>query len=223
MPETDTSDGLAGLTALTKDNSLPVIQVAGFGASIDAFAWESDAASETPRMVLWFVSLLGPQQALKAIGARLLMGELATVSRAALNQVRFCSLAPHGPKGWRTLSARLPASAGHQLVLLPELARIDAARDDFLLLPRSEDETAGLHFRFLDRRVDVPLHASWASWVWERALRTGEAVALEAEGILAYRCHPDSVAMVTDVSAAVRSGQLVIPDADEEILNGTPR
>src|SRR5437879_5927241 len=85
--------------------SLPVLQDGGFGASVDAFAWEPDPNPATPRMHLWFVSLLGPQQALKALWARLLKGELATLSREALGQVYFCTLAPEGPRAWRSFTA----------------------------------------------------------------------------------------------------------------------
>jgi hypothetical protein len=65
---------------------LPALQVGGFGASVDAFAWEPDPGPAARRMRLWFLSLLGPQQALKAIWARLLRGEVATLSREALGQ-----------------------------------------------------------------------------------------------------------------------------------------
>jgi hypothetical protein len=207
----------------SEDHSLPVVHAGGFGASLDAFAWEPDPSPETQRTLLWFVSMVGSQQALKAIWARLAKGELVTVSREALGQVRFCALAPQGPKGWRSYAARLPTSAGHQLALLPDVARSGAARDDFLLLPRSEDEAPTLHFRFLDRRLDVPLHASWSAWLWQRALRTGEAKPLEAEGILAYRCRPDPAALAPDVSAAIGDRQLRIPDAEEELERGTAR
>src|SRR5581483_205206 len=114
--------------------SLPVLQAGGFGASVDAFAWEPDPDPAARRMRLWFVSLLGPQQALKALWARLVKGEIATLSREALGQVRFCALAPEGPRAWRSFTASLPAAAAHQLVLLPEAARLTAPREDFVLL-----------------------------------------------------------------------------------------
>lgn len=191
---------------------LPALQVGGFGASVDAFAWEPDPDPAARRMRLWFLSLLGPQQALKAIWARLLRGEVATLSREALGQARFCALAPEGPRAWRSFTARLPGAGGHQLVLLPEAARHAAARDDFLLLPRAVDEAPALHARFLDRRVDLPLHEGWADWLWARALAVGEAIALEAAGTLAYRCAPRPAALAADLSAAVAGGTLRMPE-----------
>jgi hypothetical protein len=208
---------------MAEGHTLPLLQAGGFTASVDAFAWEPDPDPATRRMRLWFLSLLGPQQALKALGARLVKGELASFSREALGQVHFCALAPEGPRTWRAYTASLPAAAGHQLVLLPEAARYAAAREDFLLLPRAEAEAPWLYCRFLDRRVDLPLHAGWHGWLWERALRTGEAVSLEADGIRAYRCTTNGDGLAAELSAAVRSGRLRVPDVAEEASGGASR
>jgi hypothetical protein len=197
---------------MAEDRTLPLVQSSGFSVSTDAFVWEPEADPSAGRMRLWFLSLLGSQQALKAIWARLLKGELVTISREALGQVRFGVLAPEGPRGWRSYTASLPAAAGHQLVLLPEVARYQWIRDDFLLLARSAEEVPLLHFRFLDRRVDVPLHPLWRDWLWERALRSGEAVSLEAEGVLAYRCVPNRDALAEELTQAIRGGSLATPD-----------
>lgn len=209
-----------GGVATPERSPLPALQVGGFGASVDAFAWEPDSDPAARRMRLWFLSLLGPQVALKAIWARLLRGEVATLGREVPGQARFCALAPEGPGAWRQFSARLPGAGGHQLVLLPEAARHAAARDDFLLLPRAAGEAATLHARFLDRRVDLPLHAGWADWLWARALAGDEAIALEAEGILAYRCAPRADALAADLAAAIADGTLRVP---EEVTGGAAR
>lgn len=195
---------------MAERDALSLLQAGGFTASVDALAWEPDPDPATRRMWLWFLWLLGPQQSLRALWARLLKGEPATLSRETLGQTRFCVLAPEGPRTWRTYTAGLPA-AGRQLVLLPEAARYAAAREDFLLLPLTPEEAPLLHFRFLDRRVDLPLHVCWHGWLWERALRTGESVALETEGIVAFRCTPNPDALAADLSAAVRSGLLRVP------------
>jgi hypothetical protein len=187
---------------MAEDRSLPLVQAGGFTVSADAFVWEPGADPSAGRMWPWFLSLLGSQQALKAIWARLLKGELVTISREVLGQVRFGALA-EGPRGWRSYAASRPAAAGPQQALLPELARHQAARDDFLLLPRSAEEAPVVHFRFLDRRVDVPLHPRWRDWLWERALRSGEAVSLEAEGILGYRCAPNRDALADELARAI--------------------
>ena len=223
LPPAPTADRAADAAARPAEPTpLPILDAGGFAANVDAFAWEPEPDPAARRMRLWFVSMLGPQQALKAIWARLLKGELATLGRG-LGNVNFCALAPEGPRAWRTFTASLPMAAGHQLVLLPDAARCTAARDDFLLLPRTPEEAPPLHVRFLDRRVDLPLHASWDGWLWERALRTGEAVALEADGIGAYRCTPNPEALAADVSAAVRAGVLDAADGAAAPPDGRAR
>lgn len=197
---------------MAESGVLPILQAAGFSASVDAFAWERDADPGARQMRLWFVSLLGPQQAVKALWARLVKGELATLSFEALGMARFCALAPERPRGWRFFAASLPTAAGYQGVLVPEMALFATERTDFLLLPRRAQDAAGLHYRFVNRRLDLPLHVSWADWLWQRALRTGEAVALEAQGLMAYRCAPDAEALAADLTAAVRRGVLRIAE-----------
>ena len=187
---------------------LPVLQAGGFGASVDAYAWEPDLDRASRQMRLWFLSLLGPQQSLKAIWARLLRGEVATLSQEALGSAHFCVLAEREPRTWHSFSATLPGAGGHHLVLLPDAARISSSRPDILLLPRSEQEAAHLHWRFLDRRLDLPLRRVWAEWLWARASLAGEAVALQAFGILAYRCTPDPNGLAAALSAAIRERRL---------------
>ena len=196
---------------------LPVLQAGGFSASVDAYAWELDPGQEARRMRLWFLSLLGSQQAVRALWARLIKGEVAILSTEILGTARFCALAPEGPQGWRFFTASLPAAAGFQGVLVPRIAFFTHDHVDFLLLPRQPEEAALLHCRFLNRRLDLPLHPTWANWLWQRALRTEEAVALEAMSILAYRCHPNVAALAADLTEAVRREVLDVLDAESRM------
>ena len=192
--------------------ALPVLQAAGFSASVDAFAWEADPDQSRHQMWLWLISLLGSQQAVKALWARLIKGESMTLRFETLGRARFCALAPEGPKGWCFFTAGLPASAGYQGVLVPECALYTSERPDFLLLPRRPEEAASLHYRFLNRRLDLPLHPSWATWLWERALRAGEALGLESRGVHGYHCIPNAEALAAELSTAVRKGLLPLPE-----------
>ncbi|MCC6175646.1 MAG: hypothetical protein IT305_10115 [Chloroflexi bacterium] len=204
----------------TESLSLPVLQAGGFGASVDAFAWEPDSDANPPRMRLWLVSLLGSQQAVKALWAQLIQGETATLSNDH-GSSRFCVLAPEGARGWRCFRASLPASGGYHGLLVPELALFTAEHTDFLLLRRPDDDVATLHYRFLNRRVILPLHPSWADWLWNRALRSGEARTLESRGLDAYRCVPDEAALAADLAADIRRGVLSI--TDENVGHAQPR
>lgn len=207
------------------------LEADGFGAAVDAFAWEPDTTTDPPRMRLWLLSLLGPQQAVKALWVRLVRGELATMrmddtdtyeeiggpgqgglADARATRVRFCALAAEGPRRWRLFAASLPASAGYHGLLVPDAALIGADRPDFLIFPREPQEASALHYRFLNRRQDLPLHPAWAAWLWDRALRSGEAVRLESRGSLAYRCMPDTQVLAGNLSAAVQRGELRVSD-----------
>ena len=195
--------------------ALPSLEADGFAAAVDAYAWEQDTDAGTPRMRLWFLSMLGPQQSVKALWSRLVRGDVATMrfgAEGGLGRARFCALAPEGPRSWRFFAAALPASAGHHAVLAPEAALYAGERPHFVVLPRAAEDAAALHYRFLNRRVDLPLHPWWADWLWSRALATGEATALEARGLAAYRCAPDVEALAADLSAAVRASELAVPD-----------
>ena len=55
------------------------------------------------------------------------------------------------------------------------------------------------------------MHPEWSDWLWRRALRTGEAIRLQAHGLTAYRCEPDTDALRADISTALRRRQLPAP------------
>jgi hypothetical protein len=162
-------------------------------------------------MRLWLISLLGSQQSVKALWAQLVKGETATLNTGA-GGARFCVLAPQGPRAWRFFRASFPASSGYHGVLVPEAALFAEESPEFLLLKRDTDDAARLHYRFLNRRVALPLHPTWAEWLWERALRTGDTQMLESFGMEAYRCMPDEAALGSDITAAIRGGALSVGD-----------
>ena len=191
-----------------ESEALPVLQAAGFSASVDVFAWEPDPDPTARRMRVWLLSLLGPQESVKALWARLIKGEMATLSFEDLGSAHFCALAPEGPRGWRFFTANLRAAAGYHGLLVPEAALYGSGRTDFLLLVRQPEEAPMLHYRFLNRRLDLPLHPSWATWLWDRAIGRGEALALESRGLCAHLCVPNPEKLATDLGAAVAEGTL---------------
>ena len=87
-------------------------------------------------------------------------------------------------------------------------------RDSFLLLAQSEKDAPGLHHRFLDRRSPLPLHGSWANWLWQSGIGNGEIVPLQSVGVSAYRCFPKADRLREDLSEAVASGRLTLPEGE---------
>ena len=77
---------------------------------------------------------------------------------------------------WTTKIARLPVSGGWHALVYTKTAEFGYEKDSFLLLAQSAEEAPALHHRFLDKRSPLPLHGSWAGWLWERGLSEGEIV-----------------------------------------------
>lgn len=215
---------------------LPRIQAGGFGATVEAYALDDDPAVRGQAR-LWLVSLLASRQAVDAIWAALITGKTALLSERGVGPARPCALAPEGPRGWPSPIVKLRESALAHCLIHPRSAHYAHDRADFLLVPRLDPRGAEVaadpllatrawaalaaqHFRFLNRRIDTPLHPLWADWLWERAVECGEAIELDSYGLAAYRCVPDVDALAANVAAAVRSGELTIPSIAEGIPEG---
>jgi len=181
---------------------LLTIRAAGFTATVDACAQDEGQ--------LWFLSLLGSQQSVRALWARLVKGETAYLSQDELTGGSPCWLAREAWGTWRFHGCRLPSGSAYHGMLVPEMAAYLLDGREFLLLARSEKEAPALHHLFLNRRVDLPLHPSWAAWLWDRGLNAGEVEALESIGVHAYRCRPDPSALQEDITSAVRHGRLAV-------------
>ncbi len=153
---------------------------------------------------------------------------------------------------WSAVPARLPVSGGWHALVYTKTAEYGFEKDSFLLLAQTEEEAPALHHRFLDkprrpvhhhggrllghrrrlrpRRSPLPLHGSWADWLWRRGLDEGEIVPLQSvgvsayrcspkagklRGVSAYRCSPKAGKLREDLSGAVASGWLTLPREEE--------
>ena len=200
-------------TEPVNSQDLHTVSAGGFSATADAFARDPDSQE------LWFLSMVGPQTALKAIWASLLKQppEAAHLIRGAdggelTGDYLRCSI-PHQTIGtWTTKISRLPTTGGWHAMVYTRLAEFTFEREDFLLLARSGDEAPALHHRFLDRRSSLPLHHSWASWLWRRGLRNGEIAPLQSSGIWAWVCNPNGEKLRDDLSDAVALGTLTLKE-----------
>ena len=194
---------------------LHTISAGGFSATVDAFA--RDDRDRT----IWFLSMVGSQTALKAIWAALLKQppEAAHLMQGADGTAlsggyQRCVIPPHTVGTWTTKIVRLPATGGYHALVFTKLAEFAHDSDSFLLLASDEREAPALHHRFLDRRSPLPLHRSWADWLWERGIATGEIVPLQSAGIAAFLCNPDGERLRTDLSEAVASGTLTLAEGE---------
>ena len=172
--------------------------------------------------------MVGPQTALKAIWAGLLKqpadaAHLLAPTDGGILSGGFhrCSTPQETVGTWATRITRLPVSGGWHAFVYTRMAEHAFERDSFLLLAPSEREAPGIHQRFLDRRSPLPLHRSWADWLWWRGLGAGEIAPLQSAGVAAYLCKPDAGALREDLSRAVASGLLTLPREDTARLSTT--
>ena len=191
---------------------LYTISAGGFSATADAFAREPDSEG------LWFLSMVGSQTALKAIWASILKQppDVAHLIRGtdgvALSGGFLRCVIPHETIGtWTTKIAKLPVSGGYHALLYTKTAEYAFERNEFLLLAQTEDEAPVLHHRFLDKRSPLPLHRSWADWLWRKGLQNGTITPLQSIGVAAYRCSPNDEWLREDLSMAVEDGRLTLP------------
>ena len=109
---------------------------------------------------------------------------------------------------------RLPSSRGWHMMIYTRMAEYSFDRKEFLLLAREPEEAPSLHHRFLDRRISLPMHESWAPWLWTRGTKTGAIKEMQSAGISGFLCTPDEQKLSEDVSSAVATGTLTAPDRD---------
>ena len=191
---------------------LYTITAGGFSATCDAFA------SDPEQNELWFVSMVGAQTSLKAIWAALLNSppSPAFLIKGAADDVHEggyerCQI-PEGSIGtWKTKLARLPQAGAWHALVYTQMAELSFERDAFLLLTPDPEQAPELHLRFLNQRTELPLHRSWAGWLWEQGLDSEAIRPLKSEGLSAWYCYhaPDQLEM--ELSAAVKYGALKLP------------
>lgn len=178
------------------------IRAEGFSASVDACA---QVAGE-----IWLLSMLGNQQSVRAIWARLVKGEIAYLAADERAPGSQSWLAREAWGTWHLYRGRLPSGSAYHGLLVPDLASYTNDKRDFLLLPRGEEEAPMLHYRFLNRRLDLPLHPSWADWLWRRGLNSEEVEPLDAFGVTAFRCRPNPQRLQEDLTEGLRRGSLTV-------------
>lgn len=188
---------------------LLTIRAGGFSATVDGCA--------RGEKELWFLSMLGHQQAVRAIWARLVKGEAGYLENHDLGGESL-PLAREAWGTWRFSGMRLPSGASYHGLLVPELAVYNSDRSDFLLLVRDQDDAAHLHYRFLARRLDLPLHPLWAEWLWHRALARGDVEELDSLGLRAWHCRPNQDALRDDIGDAVRRRELGVESATVSVI-----
>ena len=205
-----------------ENTTLWTVSAGGFSATADAFAIgppESPGAHHN----LWFLSMVGPQSSLKSIWASLLnmppQPAYLTPGAEGLvlnDELITCSIPPATLGTWTARITRMANWMGWHAMTYTRMAEYSFPKDDFLLITQHGEDPKKQHHRFLDRRVSLPLHRSWADWLWERGLENGEIKPLECTGIRAWHCAPAPTQLEADLSKAVAQGVLTLRESRAE-------
>ena len=136
----------------------------------------------TPGDEARLLSVGGPAEAVKAVLAGLASGhKVPLFRRTGTGRVHAGALIPDGT-AWRLDTRRLPCGQVHGL-LYPHPTGEEVGSRFTLLLPCVREAEAPMYLlRQLDARTTLPLHPSWASWLWELCEREEWLTPLTGEG-----------------------------------------
>lgn len=216
-------------TPQAPEPELWTVHAGGFQATVDAFAVQEHSRANPHYPVpqhLWFLSMVGSQTALKAIGAALLNSPAQAVhltpgAAGLVLDERRITCQPDAQSGaWTTKLVRLGNQMGWHAMVYPKLAEYLDDRPDFLLLAQPGENPEPRHYQFLDRRLPLPLHHSWADWLWNRGLIAEEIIPLHCRGLQAWRCQPEEAQLAAELSQAVAAGRLPRPGPGAANRNG---
>jgi len=146
---------------------------------IHAYCSDLIVDSDYPDTV-YFMSVAGYQATVKGIVANLL--EYHGVSIEIDGREHYLTRAS---LGYKMQLRKLPSGLAHAAVF-PKLAmpKSDEERQDrFFIMTDKSDELLTLFFRHLDEKIEVPLHPSWAMWLWN-TFAEQEAWILEAKTLV---------------------------------------
>lgn len=201
--------------------TLPKVSSGGFTAYVDAVAWESQSYgygyNKTTYDNLHFLSMLGPTQTVRALWARAMAGEKLLLTGLDDREISV-SLGYIVKDTWKLTQRPLPNATGssHLIIAHVKANYLNPNRHEWYTFPRNEAEAPLLFYRFLDRRITVPLHPSWMGWLWALALKKEWAKPLRtfaADGrfVAAYKCYiTGPFDIESEIAQAVASGVLKV-------------
>ena len=190
-----------------------------FTVHADSFAYRVDEYQSH----LYMLSMQGPQEAVKAIFAALVKQPPESVHLLEGLDGKYAKgyktlKIPSSTIGtWSSSIKRLPISGTWHMLCYTKLCEFNNDDPNFVLLIRPGQNIAELYRKFLDHRVDIPLHPSWTDWLWKRAQRRQhpELMKLESNNIDAYLVNIEPDALASEIRSAIQSGALTVPDDQE--------
>ena len=207
--------------------SLLSVSAGGFNAFSDAMLYDQDAHH------VWFLSMLGALTSVRAIWASIVKNPPDTLyvlpereNEEERNDYIRLQVPSFTIGTWTSKVARLNVSGGWHLMAYTRLAEYGselAERKDFLLtsFKNSEEEIVRNHYRFLDRKIELPVHESWADWLWKRGLAEDEIRPLTGHNMAGYYCLIEEDSLREDICKGVRQGELQINEENAHAFGRT--
>jgi len=127
-------------------------------------AWCSDLIIEPDDMeTVYFMSICGYQVTVKGIVANLLENYSISIEIDGIEHDLIRS-----ETGYKVQTRKLPSGLVHAVVI-PKLAvpnNDEEEKNRFFVITKEHQDLLTLFFRHLDEKTEIPLHPSWASWLW---------------------------------------------------------
>ena len=127
-------------------------------------AWCSDLIIDPQDMeTVYFMSICGYQVTVKGIVANLLENCGISIEVDGVEHYLVRS-----DMGYKVQMKKLPSGLVHAVVL-PKLAlpkNDEEKQNRFFIITKEDQDVLTLFFRHLDEKTEIPLHPSWAAWLW---------------------------------------------------------
>ena len=153
---------------------IPTMSFGGFSAYVEAYVLGG--------YKLYYASLFGSLGAVRAISAALVAGK--SVAFHVPGEFRKSVTKQFGRK-YRMVSKRLPSRALNVIVFVDHFTLSHEHRFCFLA-SGSDMPIVDRFFSQLVYRTEVPLHASWAQWLWDEFCKKDWATNLKCFRIQSY-------------------------------------
>ena len=151
-----------------------------------------------------FISVAGNQTAVKGLLANLIEGNSLTIMPGGrFHQVNRL------PEAYMVRIKKLPSGLAHGLAYarsaLPRPADDDQT-PGILLIGQDIGSVRSLFYRHLEHKTDLPLHPSWADWLWERCLERSWLYELTTlvGGLMGFAGELDPKMLEEQICAAIR-------------------
>jgi hypothetical protein len=126
---------------------------------------------------VYFLSVAGYQTAVKGILANLVENEVLTIRLS--DNTHWIK---RQPGSYLLKTKKLPSGYCHGIAI-PKIALPgqddQEQNDEFLLIGSDSEELLPLFYRYLETKTEIPMHPSWASWLWQLFKKEDWLVKLE--------------------------------------------